>query len=439
MLTISSWAKSSDVKSIHNILMLSLMAFFSLYLLNGPSSAKIEYPTFPHSLFGAVIPSCALLFLVSIGSAYLLRVLVIDINCNLRWIYFLHAILHMMLLVLSVSACLFNTASICDRILILLEQIRLNLKLYSVFRTIVGSKFGQKMFSRRISVENPFSASKLLYFYFAPVLIYQSFYLRVANDKKGGLFRFLYDSACHVFKFCVSVYLLLFIFHQVIGPYFANLTIADAKGSFWSNTPLFNDFEFLKKSLGLFCCLGTPIFLLCFFFFFEAWMNFWADILSFEDRSFYEDWWNSCSFSQFYRKWNCIVHDFLYTYLYGDFIRYFRESSIVDPSLAKGISALLVFNISAVVHEFIISFSLGFFYPVLFILFSGPGVVLCAFFQKATYDRRLNAIFWLFMFLGLGLTIFLYSFEYCCRTLLFTHIFDTYAVDPLVSHLFFSR
>jgi sterol O-acyltransferase len=33
----------------------------------------------------------------------------------------------------------------------------------------------------------------------------------------------------------------------------------------------------------------------------------------------------------------------------------------------------MTFFISAIIHELIITYALGFFYPILFILFTGPG------------------------------------------------------------------
>ena len=38
---------------------------------------------------------------------------------------------------------------------------------------------------------------------------------------------------------------------------------------------------------------------------------------------------------------------------------------------------LLTFIISAIIHEFIIFYAIGFFYPILFILFTGPGTFFC--------------------------------------------------------------
>jgi sterol O-acyltransferase len=63
-----------------------------------------------------------------------------------------------------------------------------------------------------------------------------------------------------------------------------------------------------------------------------------------------------------------VVHDWLYYYVYLDLYRFF-ESLRKHRSIVQ----LITFIISAVIHEFIIYYALGFFYPILFILFSGPG------------------------------------------------------------------
>lgn len=34
-----------------------------------------------------------------------------------------------------------------------------------------------------------------------------------------------------------------------------------------------------------------------------------------------QDWWNSTSFANYYRTWNVVVHDWLYYYVYRDFLR----------------------------------------------------------------------------------------------------------------------
>lgn len=70
---------------------------------------------------------------------------------------------------------------------------------------------------------------------------------------------------------------------------------------------------------------------------------------------------------------NIIVHDSLYQYLYVDLVRL---------GVSKGWCFFLTFLVSAVVHEYIISMCLRFFYPVLLVMFLGllqqRTEVLCA-------------------------------------------------------------
>ncbi len=115
--------------------------------------------------------------------------------------------------------------------------------------------------------------------------------------------------------------------------------------------------------------LPSVLFLIMGFFgFLHSWLNLWSEITRFPDRGFYSDWWNSVEFGSYYRKWNIVVHDWLYYYVYLDLYRFF--SSLQKK---KVVVQILTFIISAIIHEVIIYYSIGFFYPILFILFAGPG------------------------------------------------------------------
>ncbi|KAH0629039.1 hypothetical protein JD844_010793 [Phrynosoma platyrhinos] len=65
---------------------------------------------------------------------------------------------------------------------------------------------------------------------------------------------------------------------------------------------------------------GIYVMLMICFSFFHCWLNAFAEMLRFADRTFYKDWWNSTSYSVFYRTWNVVVHDWLYYYIYQDFL-----------------------------------------------------------------------------------------------------------------------
>ena len=115
---------------------------------------------------------------------------------------------------------------------------------------------------------------------------------------------------------------------------------------------------------------ATLCLFLLFFGLLHSWMNAYAELLRFPDRTFYLDWWNSKEFGNYYRKWNIIVHEWLYYYVYGDIIRFSKER------ISKTTANFLTFILSAVIHEIIICFAMGFFYPILFVIFIGPGTLL---------------------------------------------------------------
>lgn len=73
--------------------------------------------------------------------------------------------------------------------------------------------------------------------------------------------------------------------------------------------------EFIKSVI--FSTISGIICLLTLFYgILHSWMNMFAELICFGDRQFYEDWWNVKDFAGYYRKWNIIVHEFLYYYIY---------------------------------------------------------------------------------------------------------------------------
>ena len=72
-----------------------------------------------------------------------------------------------------------------------------------------------------------------------------------------------------------------------------------------------------------------------------------------------------------------------------------------------------VFIISAIVHEQIIACAMGFFYPVLMLMFGGPGVYFVNLTKKNT--RFYNVFLWLMLSVGNALLMVLYSREWYAR------------------------
>ena len=134
--------------------------------------------------------------------------------------------------------------------------------------------------------------------------------------------------------------------------------------------------------------------------------NIGAELTRFADRQFYQAWWNSRTFSVFYREWNGVVHDFIHSYIYTD-LRVFGR-------LPKLVSLLLSFGISAVVHEYIIAVSMGFFLPILLFLFTGPGLVFILLTHNKT-GRVWNLFMWIMLATGNAMLMVLYCREYYAR------------------------
>ena len=156
--------------------------------------------------------------------------------------------------------------------------------------------------------------SQYLYFLFAPTLIYCDKYPRnpvVHWDYVLQMFAQVIGAIFYVYyvvvRFCV--------------PTFANLNQNEI------TLPIFLSVLFNSIMPGsLFLLLG-------FYGFLHCWLNAFAEMLRFADRMFYkvsfahliseemhllQDWWNSTSFAAYYRTWNVVVHDWLYTYVYKE-------------------------------------------------------------------------------------------------------------------------
>ena len=72
-----------------------------------------------------------------------------------------------------------------------------------------------------------------------------------------------------------------------------------------------------------------------------------------------------------------------------------------------------MFFLSALVHEVIVTCGLGFFFPILFLMFGGPGVILTRIkFSKTPYT---GTFFWFLMLIGSGILMVLICREFYAR------------------------
>ncbi|CAH1789986.1 unnamed protein product, partial [Owenia fusiformis] len=230
---------------------------------------------------------------------------------------------------------------------------------------------------------------KYLYFLFAPTLIYRDSYPRTKSIR----WNYVVSNFAQVWACMFYVY---YIFQRFCVPVFRNFS---------------QDHVTVKALiLSVFNCMlpGTLVLFIAFFAVLHSWLNAFAEMLRFGDRLFYKDWWNATSFATYYRTWNVVVHDWLYTYIYKDFFAIFGARSSVSNVGAKA----SVFLLSAIFHEYILTVSFRFFYPVLFVLFAGAGFLIM--FLRGR-SRGWNVFMWVGLFMGTGILMCLYSMEWYAR------------------------
>ncbi|SBT34246.1 diacylglycerol O-acyltransferase, putative (DGAT) [Plasmodium ovale wallikeri] len=149
------------------------------------------------------------------------------------------------------------------------------------------------------------------------------------------------------------------------------------------------------------------IWLIGFLIVFHHWCNILAEITKFGDRLFYKDWWNANSFAEYWRKWNLPIHYFVYRHINKPLIYY---------GVNKTISMIIVFFISALLHEYLISIPLKLgFSGYIFFFFIGqiPLIHLTnnVYFKK--HKTIGNSIFWIvFCVTGQPLILFIYYYSW---------------------------
>ncbi|KZC13830.1 Sterol O-acyltransferase 1 [Dufourea novaeangliae] len=285
-------------------------------------------------------------------------------------------------IILPTRSVLKEDLPIASSLIILMEQTRMVMKTHAFVRTVAPRFLSYKPHSE-MTAPNPPDFSKFIYFMFAPTLIYQDSYPRTKKIR----WNFVLVNFAEVATVIVFVGLL---YQRLLQPTFED----------FGTQPI--EVGMLALNITTSITPGILLFVSGFYLLLHSWMNACAEILRFSDKMFYKDWWNSKSYRTYYRTWNIVVHDWLYTFIYKDMYE-------IVTSRNKTASTLMVFFISAIFHEYILSFTFRFFYPVMLTLFGGIGIGLTA--MKSSG----NVFIWFSLLLGNGMIASLYCMEYFAR------------------------
>ncbi|KAG1705776.1 Sterol O-acyltransferase 1 [Nymphon striatum] len=291
--------------------------------------------------------------------------------------------------------------------IILCEQVRLIMKVHAFVRENIPRALKYKPhqdadLSKKDESPCP-EFSKFLYFLFVPTLIYRDTYPRTKKVRwRYVLVNFLQVFGCLVYVF--------FVFQRFCIPAFKK----------FGHEPM-TARSFL---LTIFSCMlpGFLVFLSAFFALLHCWMNAFAEMLRFGDRMFYRSFHKFSNLalkdqsrilgSKFIPRFCTCVHSARLAFERSGNLPIYQVSRTHIMGSKNRVGPLItVFLLSAIVHEYIVTFTFHFFFPILFVLFQGFGVWLIFITRKA--DSKLWNIFvWMSLIAGSGILLALYSMEW---------------------------
>ncbi|TGZ76688.1 hypothetical protein EX30DRAFT_230952 [Ascodesmis nigricans] len=168
----------------------------------------------------------------------------------------------------------------------------------------------------------------LIYFWWAPTLVYQPVYPRTPTFRPSFFFKRLTETIL----LSIAIW---FLSQQYAVPTLRNSL--DAVSAL--NLPII-----LQRLMKL-STISLVIWLIGFFALFHSFLNALSELLRFGDRDFYGPWWNSASLGTYWKLWNKPVYNFMRRHVYA-------------PMQARGfspaVSSMMVFTFSAVLHEVLV-------------------------------------------------------------------------------------
>lgn len=236
--------------------------------------------------------------------------------------------------------------------------------------------------------------NNILYFWCAPTLTYQIAFPRYPRVR-------LWKIAGILLRLAVAVTLFTFLAAQIVSPALEGL-VHDLEATNGTITASIMAEYWLKLSIA-----NTYLWLLMFYAYFHLYLNLFAEILRFGDRVFYKDWWNSSEVSAYWRLWNTPVHYWMIRHVYFPCLR---------MNLGKVGSTFVVFLLSAIMHEVLVSVPFHMIRPWSFIgmMMQMPLVAITKFLDRKYPGSSFgNIIFWVsFCVVGQPMAVLLYTVDY---------------------------
>lgn len=172
------------------------------------------------------------------------------------------------------------------------------------------------------------SLSNLVYFWWAPTLVYQPVYPRSSHIR----WTFVFKRTAEVAGLSVFIWLAS---AQYAAPVLRNSLDKIATLNIAS----------IIERLMMLSTISMVIWLAGFFALFQSFLNALAEMMRFGDREFYTDWWNSPSVGAYWRTWNKPVYHFMKRHIY---------SPLVGRGWSSHVASAVVFVFSGILHELLV-------------------------------------------------------------------------------------
>ncbi|XP_063904762.1 sterol O-acyltransferase 1-like [Zophobas morio] len=208
-------------------------------------------------------------------------------------------------------------------IFLAMETVRFLMKVHSFVRNNVSRVIAQENCKRVFP-----KFSNFLYFLFAPTLIYKDAYPTKKKINWKFLGFLLFESGCIMLMFSY---------------------VADTVNSHIQDYGLrkFTVTELVVAIAQNIVRVGTLTMLSIFAFYLHCLQNIFAELTGFEDRFFYSDWWNDSNPKAWLRKWNPIVEEWLYFYVYMEFKTHVCNNTFLTK--------IVTISLSFVVHDWLLT------------------------------------------------------------------------------------
>lgn len=232
-------------------------------------------------------------------------------------------------------------------------------------------------------------------YWFYPTLCFQFTYPRTNSIRKVWLLK-------RIVEWAIINLLMLTIVSQYMMPIVRNtIPILQEEN--------LNYLVLLERHLKL-AVPNLYIWLLMFASLFHCWCNIFGELTRFSDRTFYKEWWNAHTMSEYWKLWNIPVHSFMFRHVYVP---------LITRGLRKEGALLVVFTISALGHEYIASGACQILTYWSFIAIEAqiPMILTMDLFRKQLQQTQIgNVIFWVsFCIIGQPLAILIYSYQQVIR------------------------